>query len=75
MRPARLASPSPRSLTLILRAFVPACQVMFLFGGKPIDFDAHGFQLHTGHLFVQVLGHRVDALFEAGMILDHVFGG
>src|SRR5580700_511017 len=66
---------SPQSPTPILCPFAPACQVVFLFGREAIDLYAHGFQLHTGHLFVQIFGNGVDALFQAGMVFDHVLGG
>src|SRR5208283_1079941 len=56
-------------LTLVLRSFRPARQVLFLLQSQAIDFDAHGLQLQLGHAFVEFFGNRKDLLLQGRVVL------
>lgn len=54
----------------VSRAFGPGGEVLLLFGGEFVDFGAEGFEFEVRDLRIKLLGHRVDALFEFGGMLD-----
>ena len=56
-------------------ALVPGGEVLGLLLGEGVALDRHRLELEPGDLVVDVLGHHVHLVLEAGVVLHHELGG
>ncbi len=70
-------SPKVKELRERCRHFRPikGGQVFNLFRGQGVDFHPHGGQFQTGDFLVDGRRHRINLLFQAGVMLHDIFRG